>query len=119
MSSYLAKQGIHKRLASAASGSKGAGRASKRVEIPTRAKKVTKSVMEAWRRLEREEFEKKKQEERDAYRKLKEDEENREAQRQAKKLEFLLTQTELYSHFVGNKGKGSSSLEGLLNRQLS
>ncbi|KAF8756195.1 DNA-binding domain [Rhizoctonia solani] len=33
------------------------------------------------------------------------EEEKREAQRQARKLEFLISQTELYSHFVGNKLK--------------
>ena len=33
------------------------------------------------------------------------EEEKREAARQARKLEFLISQTELYSHFVGNKLK--------------
>ena len=31
------------------------------------------------------------------------EEEMREAKRQARKLNFLITQTELYSHFVGKK----------------
>ena len=105
---YVSKQGIHKRLASAASGSKGALRASRRVDVPGRAKRLVKNVADAWKRIEREDVERKKQLEREAYQKIKQDDENREAQRQAKKLEFLLTQTELYSHFVGNKGKGVS-----------
>ncbi|KAL0954286.1 hypothetical protein HGRIS_005414 [Hohenbuehelia grisea] len=38
-------------------------------------------------------------------------EEKTEGARQARKLEFLISQTELYSHFVGNKLK-TSKLEG-------
>lgn len=102
---FIAKQNMYRRLSSVASGPKGALRAGKRNDVPLRAKKLVKGVAEHYRRTEREEIEKKKQAEREAYEKSKKDEENREAQRQAKKLEFLLTQTELYSHFVGNKGK--------------
>lgn len=102
---FIAKQNMYRRLSSVASGPKGSGRAVKRNDVPMRAKKLVKGVAEYWRRAEREEIEKKKLAEKEAYEKLKKDEENREAQRQAKKLEFLLTQTELYSHFVGNKSK--------------
>ena len=38
----------------------------------------------------------------------KEEEERREAARQARKLEFLISQTELYSHFVGSKLKSKN-----------
>ncbi|KAG8905621.1 putative DNA helicase ino80 [Tulasnella sp. 403] len=106
---YTAKQNMYRRLSSAASGTKGALRASKRTDIGLRAKKVLKSVMDYWRRAEREDVERKRMAERETYQKLKQEEESREAQRQAKKLEFLLTQTELYSHFVGNKTKVDDS----------
>ncbi|KAF7339360.1 SNF2 family helicase ATPase [Mycena sanguinolenta] len=42
---------------------------------------------------------------------LKLEEEKREAARQARKLEFLISQTELYSHFVGSKLK-TAEVEG-------
>lgn len=55
----------------------------------------------------------KKKLEKDAYAQNKAVEENREAARQARKLEFLITQTELYSHFVGKKDKvGDGEDEG-------
>jgi DNA helicase INO80 len=41
---------------------------------------------------------------------LKIEEEKREAARQARKLEFLISQTELYSHFVGSKLKSKRTL---------
>lgn len=39
------------------------------------------------------------------------EEEARESQRAARKLNFLITQTELYSHFVGSKLKSRSSYD--------
>jgi chromatin-remodeling ATPase INO80 len=48
--------------------------------------------------------------EREAIHRAKREEEHREARRQARKLNFLLTQTELYAHFVGGKvnhGRGN------------
>ena len=109
---FAAKQNVYRRIASACSGSKGAGRAvssSKRsIEAALRSKRMVKAVVDSWRRAERDDVERKKQVEKDAYVKSKQEEDSREAQRQAKKLEFLLTQTELYSHFVVNKGKSES-----------
>lgn len=57
----------------------------------------------------------KKKEEKEAAEKLKREEELREARRQQQRLNFLLSQTELYSHFMQNKtnlqpgGEGESS----------
>lgn len=50
-----------------------------------------------------------KKEERDAADALKRNEEMREAKRQQQRLNFLLTQTELYSHFMQNKLAGESN----------
>lgn len=56
-----------------------------------------------WKRNEKEEREMRKRAEREALERMKIEEELREAKRQARKLNFLITQTELYSHFVGKK----------------
>lgn len=47
----------------------------------------------------------KKREHKEALDRQRAEDERREAARQARKLEFLISQTELYSHFVGNKLK--------------
>lgn len=58
-----------------------------------------------WKKNEKEERDVRKREQKEASDRLKVEEEKREAARQARKLEFLISQTELYSHFVGNKLK--------------
>jgi DNA helicase INO80 len=58
-----------------------------------------------WKKNEKEEKDLRKQADKEAIARAKQEEERREAQRQSRKLEFLITQTELYSHFVGNKLK--------------
>src|SRR5271156_4126744 len=59
-----------------------------------------------WRKNEREERDLRKKAEKEAIDRAKREEELREARRQARKLNFLITQTELYSHFVGKKVMG-------------
>lgn len=54
---------------------------------------------------EKRERESRKKAEKEAFDKARREEEVLEAKRQARKLNFLITQTELYSHFVGNKIK--------------
>lgn len=54
---------------------------------------------------EKRDRETRKKAEKEALDKAKKEEDMREAQRAARKLNFLITQTELYSHFVGNKIK--------------
>lgn len=54
---------------------------------------------------EKRERESRKKAEKAALDKARKEEEVRDAKRQARKLNFLITQTELYSHFVGNKIK--------------
>jgi len=58
-----------------------------------------------WKKNEKEERDVRKREHKEAMDRLKVEEEKREAARQARKLEFLISQTELYSHFVGSKLK--------------
>lgn len=78
-------------------------------EIHARARKVNREMLLFWKRNEREERELRKKAEKEAIEKLRVEEEMREARRQARKLNFLITQTELYSHFIGKK-IGSKSL---------
>lgn len=64
-----------------------------------------------WKRNERIERELKKKHEKELVDKAKKEEEDREAKRQSRKLNFLITQTELYSHFIGKKIK-TDEIEG-------
>lgn len=73
-----------------------------------KARRVTREMLLYWKRNEKEEGVSRKRAEKEALDKVKAEEEKREAARQARKLEFLLTQTELYSHFVGSKLKSKS-----------
>eukprot|EP00158_Paraphelidium_tribonemae_P007351 Partr_v1_DN28211_c0_g1_i1_m75788 putative DNA helicase component of the INO80 complex which remodels chromatin by shifting nucleosomes and is involved in DNA repair (By similarity) len=73
------------------------------LRVSHRAKKASKEMLMFWRKHEKEERESRKRAEKEVLDRMKQEEEDREKRRQAKKLQFLLTQTELYSHFVGNK----------------
>lgn len=80
-------------------------------DIQLRARKVMRELLLYWKRNEREEREVRKRAEKEALDKARKEEEMREAKRQARKLNFLITQTELYSHFVGNKLKTAEAEE--------
>jgi len=82
-----------------------------------KAKKLMREMMVFWKKNEKEERDVRKREQKEALDRAKVEEEKREAARQARKLEFLISQTELYSHFVGNKLKSKSkpSLRFLLD----
>lgn len=67
------------------------------------ARRAMKEMLAFWKKNEREERELRKRAEKEAAERRRVEEEQREARRQAKKLNFLITQTELYSHFVGRK----------------
>jgi len=62
-----------------------------------------------WKRNEKDERDNRKKAEKEALDKAKKEEEERESKRQSRKLNFLITQTELYSHFVGSKIKSEST----------
>ncbi|AMD20070.1 HCL081Wp [Eremothecium sinecaudum] len=80
-------------------------------DFQTRARRGVREMLSFWKKNEREERELKKKAEREAIEQAKKEEEERESKRQSRKLNFLLTQTELYSHFIGSKIK-TSELEG-------
>lgn len=80
-----------------------AGRANR--DMQNKAKRASKEMLLFWKKNEKEERELRKKAEKEALDRLKQEEERREAQRQARKLNFLITQTELYSHFIGRKIK--------------
>ena len=73
-------------------------------EAVGRAKRATREMLLFWKKNEKEEKEARKRAEKEAAEQRRKEEEQREARRQAKKLNFLLTQTELYSHFMAKKG---------------
>ncbi|EMR08602.1 hypothetical protein PNEG_03078 [Pneumocystis murina B123] len=72
-------------------------------DMQARAKRAVREMLVFWKRNEKEEREQRKKEEKEAMEKAKKAEEQREATRQARKLNFLITQTELYSHFISRK----------------
>ncbi|KAJ7619158.1 SNF2 family N-terminal domain-containing protein [Mycena polygramma] len=80
-------------------------------DTQTKAKRLMREMQVFWKKNEREERDLRKREHKEAMDRLKLEEEKREAARQARKLEFLISQTELYSHFVGSKLK-TAEVEG-------
>ncbi|OLN96823.1 putative DNA helicase INO80 [Colletotrichum chlorophyti] len=70
-----------------------------------RAKRVMRDMMGFWKRNEREERDLRKAAERQEIENARKEEAEREAARQKRKLNFLISQTELYSHFIGKKIK--------------
>ncbi|XP_068662368.1 chromatin-remodeling ATPase INO80-like isoform X1 [Aristolochia californica] len=68
-----------------------------------RTRKLARDMLVFWKRVDKEQAEIRKREEKEAAEALKREEELREAKRQQQRLNFLLSQTELYSHFMQNK----------------
>ncbi|GBE77918.1 Putative DNA helicase [Sparassis crispa] len=80
-------------------------------DVQVKGKRLMREMLVFWKKNEKEERDVRKREQKEASDRAKIEEEKREAARQARKLEFLISQTELYSHFVGNKLK-TAELEG-------
>ena len=74
-------------------------------EAQARAKRVMREMLSFWKRNERDERDQRKNAERQEFENAKKAEAEREANRQKRKLNFLISQTELYSHFIGKKVK--------------
>ncbi|KAK9451476.1 SNF2 family N-terminal domain-containing protein [Limtongia smithiae] len=74
-------------------------------DLQAKARRAMREMLVYWKRNEREERDSRRKAEKEAMDRAKKDEEQREARRQARKLNFLITQTELYSHFIGRKIK--------------
>ncbi|CUS24058.1 LAQU0S13e02344g1_1 [Lachancea quebecensis] len=80
-------------------------------DFQTKARRGVREMSSFWKKNEREERDLKKKAEKEALDQAKKEEEERENKRQARKLNFLITQTELYSHFIGRKIK-TDEIEG-------
>mmetsp|Transcript_5974 Transcript_5974/g.7271 ORF Transcript_5974/g.7271 Transcript_5974/m.7271 type:complete len:1368 (+) Transcript_5974:115-4218(+) len=74
-------------------------------DLTTKARRAMREMFNFWKRNERIERELRKKHEKELLDKAKKEEEERESKRQSRKLNFLITQTELYSHFIGKKIK--------------
>ncbi|KAK5166225.1 putative DNA helicase ino80 [Saxophila tyrrhenica] len=74
-------------------------------DVAARAKRAMREMLGFWKRNERDEREGRKVAEKQELDKAKKAEADREANRQKRKLNFLISQTELYSHFIGKKVK--------------
>lgn len=81
-------------------------------DLTTKARRAMREMFNFWKRNERVERDLRKRHEREMIDKAKKEEEEREAKRQSRKLNFLITQTELYSHFIGKKIR-TEEIEGL------
>lgn len=81
-------------------------------DTQARAKRTMREMMSFWKRNEREERDLRRLAERQEIESAKKAEAEREANRQRRKLNFLISQTELYSHFIGRKIKGAEGDSG-------
>lgn len=72
-------------------------------DTANKSRKLAKEMLGFWRKNEKEERETRRKAEKEVLDRRKLEIENREQNRQKKKLEFLLTQTELYAHFMAKK----------------
>lgn len=68
-----------------------------------KGRKITREMQIFWKKNEKDEKEARKRAEKEELEKRRAEEEAREMRRQARKLNFLISQTELYSHFIANK----------------
>ena len=76
-------------------------------DTQARAKRTMREMMSFWKRNEREERDMRRMAEKQELESAKKAEAERESNRQKRKLNFLISQTELYSHFIGRKIKGA------------
>jgi chromatin-remodeling ATPase INO80 len=74
-------------------------------DLQARAKRIMREMMSFWKRNEREERDLRRAAEKQEIENARKAEADREANRQKRKLNFLISQTELYSHFIGKKIK--------------
>ncbi|KAG9238171.1 putative DNA helicase INO80 [Amylocarpus encephaloides] len=74
-------------------------------DLQARAKRVMREMMSFWKRNERDERDLRRAAEKQEIENAKKAETERESNRQKRKLNFLISQTELYSHFIGKKIK--------------
>ncbi|XP_030374870.1 chromatin-remodeling ATPase INO80 [Scaptodrosophila lebanonensis] len=88
-------------------------------ETVWRAKRLTREMLTYWKRYERVERDQRRKQEREAEEQRKQDVELIEVKRQQRKLNFLITQTELYAHFMSKKlGQGTEADQLRILNQL-
>lgn len=80
-------------------------------DLTSKARRTMREMFNFWKRNERLERDARRRHEREVIDRAKREEEDREAKRQLRKLNFLITQTELYLHFISKKIK-TDELEG-------
>lgn len=83
-----------------------------------RAKRLTREMLSYWKKYDRVERENRRRIEKEAEEQRKMDVELVEVKRQQRKLNFLITQTELYAHFMSHKGDLSSEERQRILNQL-
>lgn len=76
-----------------------------------RAKRLTREMLSHWKKFDRVERENRRRLEKEAEEQRKMDVELVEVKRQQRKLNFLITQTELYAHFMSHKGESLENEE--------
>jgi len=81
-------------------------------DTPRRCRKMMSEMANFWRRNERLEKDRQRAAEKEKLRERRAAEELREAKRQQRKFNFLVTQTELYAHFMSKKGGGGDGYGG-------
>jgi len=79
-----------------------------------KTRKLQRELLTFWKKNEKEEREERRRREKERVEKARMEMEKKEEMRQRRKLEFLITQTELYSHFVGKRLKSEWSIFTLL-----
>lgn len=112
ISAILAKQAQHRKISTVCQRElkRALGKTSKTNPI-LKGKRVTKELQLFFRRSQRTIREKKKREEKEDYERRKKEEEEKEEEKQAKKLNFLITQTELFTHFILGKKTNLSAAD--------
>ncbi|MBE7182028.1 MAG: hypothetical protein INR71_12635, partial [Terriglobus roseus] len=81
-------------------------------DVQARAKRSMREMVGFWKRNERDERDARKYAERTELENARKAEAEREANRQKRKLNFLISQTELYSHFIGKKVRTEDAEQG-------
>ena len=76
-----------------------------------RAKRLTREMQAYWKKFDKAEKIQKRQQEKEAEEQQKMDLQLLEAKRQQRKLNFLITQTELYAHFIAKKIGDSDAID--------
>ena len=72
-------------------------------DVHQRVRRLGRAIQSWWRRLDKERATQKKSRAKQKESRRRHEEEEREAKRQARKLNFLLQQTELFTHFIARK----------------